>query len=110
MSNIQVFKKFALGLEAVGNSVKTVNVEGSGLGVTEGTYTILYSYSTPIAYRSPHLGGQFYFDSHSYSVTTSKQRTQAKRELPSGVIYDLAHEHFRKCCRQIGADLSGARS
>jgi hypothetical protein len=98
MSNQSVFKAFAQGHEAKGGSVRVQMF---------GEVAVLYSYATPIGYRLPD--GPVYFDDRRYSVTTSKQQAQARREVPSADAYVLPHREFREQCKQFGFDLIGAR-
>lgn len=97
MTNHEVFSAFANGRAANGGSVRSEVV---------GNVTVLYSYATPIALNP---GDEFpvYFDARKYSVTTSKQANQARREC--GYPRDLDHSAFRKLCREAGVYLGGAR-
>jgi hypothetical protein len=99
MSNAEVFRAFAEGREATGGNVRSV---------AEGRYHVLYSYSTPIAYRD-ELGAAF--DDRSYSNTTSRQRSQAMRAAESALpsVGLMSHAKFRQAVRDLGADLSRAR-
>jgi len=98
MTNNEVFRAFANGLSAKGGSVRSE--------VTESGAAVLYSYATPIALK-PGDGFPTYFDARKYSVTTSKQVNQAKRE--ASYVRDMTHGEFRILCRQYGANLAGAR-
>lgn len=104
-SNINVFRAFAEGREAQGGSVRSVR--------TESNTFVLYSYGTPIAYRTGHPGDVTsavgVFDDRSYSVTTSKQRTQAERCFAPNRVVRREHKLFRQQLAELGADLSTAR-
>lgn len=97
MTNQQVFKAFANGTEAHANNVRSVKL---GMGTT-----VLYSYGTPIAYRLLGTERQAIgvFDAQRYSVTTSKQRSQAMREFPAAYVTEHEHEAFRNELCALGA-------
>lgn len=100
MSNREVFRAFAAGLEAEGANVASRRF---------GNALALYSYQTPIALRvEAQSGGHLtLWDSRTYSATTAKQQSQATAIL--GGAFRLPHEEFRGRCRAEGVDLTGAR-
>lgn len=98
-SNREVFQAFAAGREAKGGSIKAERSHNGALA--------LYSYGTPIALYGPN--GEGIFDARTYSVTTSKQQNQAKREFPAKLIQVVEHAQFRTLCRVHHVDLTGAR-
>lgn len=99
MTNREVFRAFAAGLEAVGGSVASRAF---------GDVVALYSYGTPIALRDPSRAAAVtVWDARTYSPTTVKQRSMA--QAVCGGAFVLDHDAFRDRCREAGVDLTGAR-
>jgi hypothetical protein len=99
MSNKEVFTAFAHNRVARGGNVRAERAETGTL--------VLYSYATPIAYTID--GSEWIFDERKYSVTTSKQVSQAKAVLPERCIRTEAHADFRAAVRELGVYLGMAR-
>lgn len=97
MTNAQVFSAFAKGAHCVGNSVRSE--------VLPNGTVVLYSYATPIAFRSPE--GDYFFTQRKFSVTTSKQQSQAKGAVRNFTTMD--DDLFRKLATEDGVSFAGAR-
>lgn len=99
-TNHEVFVAFVAGQSASSGNVRSERLSNG--------WTILYSYSTPIAIRGD---GAIVVDDRRYSVTTSKQTSGTV--LPAyqaGLSWDrIPHERFRAMCANVGADLRYAR-
>ena len=97
MSNREVFQKFASRQPAQGGSVRSEQASGG---------VVLYSYATPIAVFPTHAYEPV-FTTRKFSVTTSKQQSQAKAAC--GSYNTMDDEDFRAAARAMGADFSLAR-
>lgn len=98
MTNREVFRAFAANKQGEAHHVKSRRTETGVL--------VLYSYTTPIAYRD---GEAAVFDERKYSVTTGKQMTQAKAEFAAYDVQTAPHDAFRAALRFAEADLGMAR-
>jgi len=100
MTNAEVFNAFATKRIAKGGSVRTEAIAG-------GTGVALFSYGTPVAVNTDEHG--IVFDARKYSVTTSKQQSQAMSACTT-YGYEVAYpEAFRNLCRETGTYLGAAR-
>lgn len=105
MTNKETCQAFAAGQEGHGSHLKSVRLQNGAV--------VLYSYTTPVAYRTGHAGGAdalrwpAVFDERSYGPTTGKQVALAKRAC--GSYETMEHREFRERLRYLGADLSMAR-
>lgn len=96
MTNAQVFEAFAYGGEAKGGSVRSEQ---------QGDALVLMSYSTPIAFRDSDAN--YFFTERKFSVTTSKQQSQARSAVNTFMTLD--DNRFRDEARKHGVYFGGAR-
>jgi hypothetical protein len=102
MTNSQVFAAFANRAHAQGGSVRS---ERTANGV------VLYSYATPIAFFGDEEPNPV-FTTRQYSVTTAKQKSQAKRAVESRgalALDALDYEDFKASAKTYGASFALAR-
>ena len=96
-TNTEVFYAFANRHADEGSAVR---VEDTPFGV------VLYSYATPIAFFTSDAEVPV-FTTRKFSVTTSKQQSQARRI--AGAYTDLDDAEFRIQATRIGASFALAR-
>lgn len=96
-SNDEVFDAFSRRVGAQGGSVRS---QRHAKGV------VLYSYSTPIAFF-PDEHDVPTFTMRKFSVTTSKQASQARAKFPT--VRNLPADNFETEAKRCGADFAFAR-